>query len=164
MPAPLFAGYTEDDWLWVERRRASYWIKAKMREKGEKEGKETWRERQGDDNTIEVTGDIWLQSQTFSYVKKQILYTPTQLSLSYFESDFFHLPLKDFFSIFLVLLTPFIVPSFKFLTFPQQWHDQLQSYGHHQCTVLWEHGSNADCPRMVPPFTPASRPHTSWVH
>lgn len=107
-----------------------------MREKGEKEGKETWRERQGDDNTIEVTGDIWLQSQTFSYVKKQILYTPTQLSLSYFESDFFHLPLKDFFSIFLVLLTPFIVPSFKFLTFPQQWHDQLQSYGHHQCSFM----------------------------
>lgn len=39
--------------------------------------------------------------------------------------------------------------------------DQLQRYGRHQCTVLWEHGSNAECPRVVPPST---RPHTSWVH
>lgn len=67
-----------------------------------------WTGREGDDNILEVTGDICLQPQTFSLSEEiNTLHSsplpPLPAAPGQFESDFFYLLLKDFFSIPLYL-------------------------------------------------------------
>lgn len=126
-------------------------------QKGE-EGKEIWREREGDDNILKATGDC-LQPQTFSLCAKGNAFSPPPPTPAEFESLwvwFLLLAPERPFPPFLGAFNPLYHAFFWILTFPQQWHGQLQRSGCHQCPALREHRLNAEWP-WVPLFPPASR-------